>query len=317
MYKTNSPVLIVVFNRPQQTKEVLDVLRDVAPKRLYVAADAPRPDRTTEAEKCAKTLQIFENIDWPCEIFYKINNANMGSHTTIPAAIDWFFDNEEMGIVLEDDCVPNVSFFRYCDELLEKYRYDKRVMWINGSNVGYPGEIHDSSYYFSIYAISWGWASWRRAWSVYKEKFGKKKPGTISVDIIQQYVGKSLMPRLYWRYIFEYAYAIKNWDYRWQYAMWSSGGLACAPPVNLIRNVGFGVEAFHEGSSRDPRGNIPTVEINESLKPPKNYVPNTRLDRYLNKNFHRINIYKILKVFIASRFPNLRNVVRAIRRKSI
>jgi hypothetical protein len=317
MYESQKPVLIIVFNRPEQTKRIFEILRIVKPKRLYIAADAPRENRKGEVQRCDETLAVFEHVDWECKVYRKVNPINLGSHTSIPQAIDWFFDNEEMGIVLEDDCVPSISFFKYCDELLEKYRYDERVMWINGSNIGYSDNSSDSDYYFSAYAISWGWASWRRAWSLFDDKYRNNLSDGVSRDVLLRYVGNSYKLQIYWRLIYTYAYAIKNWDYRWQYTMWANGGLSCTPAVNLISNIGYGIDAVHGGRAGDARGNISVKEISGVIRSPEKYVPYFALDEYLCSVLYRINIFSVAKLFIASRFPNLRNVLRKIRNKPI
>lgn len=307
MYQSERSVLMIVFNREQETRRVFEAVRKVKPRRLYVAADAPRPNKPGETERCTRTLAVFENIDWPCELFRKVNTTNLGSHTAIPQAIDWFFENEEAGIVLEDDCLPVDDFFRFCDTLLEKYMDDDRIMWINGSNLGY--ESGGSDYYYSAYAISWGWASWRRAWHLY-DRNRTAPAGGIDGDALIRYAGYSGPVLLYWKYIFRYAYAIKNWDYRWTYAMWSNGGMACTPAANLISNIGFGTDGIHGGSKSDSRGFMETKSLGDLNHAPEIVAPSVNLDRYLNRALYRIGFFMILKIYIAFRFPDFRNMLR-------
>lgn len=311
-YRVRSPVLVIVFNRPHETRAVFDALRAVQPKRLYVAADAPRQNKHGESAKCMETLGIFKDVDWPCEVFFKVNDHNLGSHTTIPQAIDWFFDREEEGIVLEDDCIPSTSFFRYCDELLERYRNDPRIMWINGSNVGFKGNDTELTYCFSIYAISWGWASWRRAWALFNGHYRTTVGRAELNDILRRNVGYSILAELYWRCIFNYAYTIKNWDFRWLNAFWGNGGLACTPTVNMISNIGFGVAGMHRARRNDPRGHIQAEEVFGDIKGPKKMAPYGILDDFLNRRLYKIGPFSISKVFLASRAPWLRNAVRRI-----
>ncbi|MDF9393874.1 MULTISPECIES: hypothetical protein [Methylococcus] len=315
MYKTRSPVLQIVFNRPNETRAVFQAVSIVQPERLYVAADAPRKNKLGEHEKCAETLSIFEEVDWPCQIFFKVNESNLGSHTSIPQAVDWFFDNEEEGIVLEDDCVPSESFFRYCDELLERYRGNQNVMWINGSNVGYKSSEQDPQYLYSAYAIPWGWASWRTAWLVFGPEYRQSFPNIRLASAMQHGLGNSsLTTWLYWKYIFDYAYSVKNWDFRWQLALWANRGLACTPTVNLVSNIGFGIEGMHGGRCNDPRANIPVEEISGVIEGPEDMVVSTKLDYFLNRNLYKINPLSISKAFLASRIPQLRNAVRKFKR---
>ncbi len=314
MYEVRSPVLLIVFNRPDHTAAILEVLRVVRPKRLYVAADAPRPKVAEDVRRCAETLALFDHLEW-CVVKRKVNDANLGSHTTIPNAVDWFFESETSGIVLEDDCVPNVSFFRYCDELLEKYESDERIMWINGSNVGYSVEDDALTYQFSVYPISWGWASWRRAWSKFDQR--SRPLHGISEDALARNAGHSLLGRLYWKLILEYAYTHKNWDYRWIYACWLNNGLACTPLTNMITNVGFGPDAVHCRRKDDPRGYIPTSEVIGRIAGPKRVAPSQKLDRYLDTALYGISLWSILRVFVASKFPRLRNFRRRFQGRQI
>lgn len=317
MYQTNSPVLLIVFNRPDQTRAVFEMVRKVRPSRLYLAADAPRPQKKGEETKCKETLAVFDEIDWPCEVFRKVNQVNMGSHTSIPAAVDWFFENEEAGIVLEDDCVPSEGFFIFCDQLLARYANDERIMWINGSNLGYLGDELNSDYVFSIYPISWGWASWRRAWSLFDRNYRVSLVDGISEDALRHNAGHSWMARLYWRFIFEYAYAIKNWDYRWMHVCWANNGLACTPSVNMVSNVGFGPGGMHCERRDDRRGFIPAKEISGTIKGPERLVPSAVLDRHLDLTLYEISAFSVLRALIASRFPKLRNFARKIQDKPI
>lgn len=314
IYEVNSPVLLIVFNRPDQVKSIIDKFREVKVKKLYIAADAPRHHNSIEVSKCAETLNIIDQIDWSCKVYRKINEVNLGSHTTIPNAIDWFFENEEFGIVLEDDCIPSISFFRFCDVLLDRYRYEEKIMWINGSNISYFKTNLESDYLCSIYPISWGWASWRRAWSLFDEKYRKNRPSDLNKNTLQRLSEAPFIVRLFWKINFDYAYAINNWDFRWTLVAWENDGLACTPLVNLISNVGFGsLAGMHKESKNDPRGNIPAVEIFGEIRSPDQLVQSVDLDKYLNTVLYRINIFSILKLFMASRFVRLRNLSRKIR----
>lgn len=318
MYETKSPVLLIVFNRPKETRAVFEAVRLARPKRLYVAADAPRKTKPGESIKCTETLSLFEQVDWPCEIVFKINEHNLGSHTSIPQAVDWFFDNEEEGIVLEDDCVPSVSFFRYCDELLERYRYDQRIMWINGSNVGYKRGDQEPQYLYSAYAISWGWASWRKAWAMFGPEYRQSPPSAQVAAALRHGLGNSsLMTRLHWKYTFEYAYAIKNWDFRWLLVMWAHRGLACTPTVNLISNIGFGIDGTHGGRRNDSRGHVQTGEMARVIEGPQKMVSSAKFDNFLNRKLYQIGILSISKVFLASRIPWLRDAVRKMQGRPI
>ena len=152
------PILFLVFNRPETTALVFQEIRKVRPQQLFVAADGPRPDRTGEAEKCAEVKKIVAAVDWPCEVKTLFRDNNLGCRVAVSSAINWFFENVEEGIILEDDCLPHPDFFRFCNELLDYYRNDERIMHIGGNNFQFVNKYGKSSYYFSHYAHIWGWA---------------------------------------------------------------------------------------------------------------------------------------------------------------
>ena len=168
MTYTLPPVLILAWRRPHTLRQVINALRPVGPTQLYVACDGPNPDRFGEADKVEATrLLIDQEIDWPCEIHHLYSDVNQGCRLGVSRAITWFFEHVEEGIILEDDCVPHPVFFPYCQNLLDRYRYDHRVWCISGSNFQNGHWRGDGSYYFSRYNHCWGWASWRRSWQHY------------------------------------------------------------------------------------------------------------------------------------------------------
>jgi len=161
------PILFLLFNRPYLTQRVFACIREARPARLFVAADGPRPDRVGERQLCAEARKVVDQVDWPCELLTLFRDENLGCGKAVSSAIDWFFEHVEEGIILEDDCLPHPSFFRFCEKLLEKYRDDERVMQIGGCNFQDGIKRGPASYYFSIYNHIWGWASWSRAWKYY------------------------------------------------------------------------------------------------------------------------------------------------------
>ena len=166
-FSVNTPVLFLIFNRPETTEIVFSVIRKAEPPRLYVAADGPRPDYPNDAESCEIVRAIATDVNWDCKVKTLFRDQNLGCKLAASKAIDWFFEQELEGIILEDDCLPDQSFFWFCQELLGKYRDDTRIMHIGGTNFQFGKERTKYSYYFSRYAHVWGWASWRRAWKFY------------------------------------------------------------------------------------------------------------------------------------------------------
>jgi len=166
----NTPILFLVFNRPNTTQRVFNVIRQVKPKQLFVAADGPRRDKGADEEKCEATREIVKQIDWDCEVKTLFREENLGCGKAVSSAITWFFENVEEGIILEDDCLPNLDFFGYCEELLDRYRDNREVMFIGGDNFQKGKKWGDASYYFSAYNHVWGWATWKRTWDIYDFK---------------------------------------------------------------------------------------------------------------------------------------------------
>lgn len=235
-------VLLLIFNRPVLTSQVFSAIRKATPARLYIAADGPRAGREGEAEKVRAARAVATAVDWDCEVRTLFREANLGCKRAVSSAIDWFFEHEEEGIILEDDCLPDASFFPFCAEVLARYRDNPRVGAISGTNF-FPRKAHQHSYYFTAQTHIWGWASWRRAWKGYDRTMA-----SWAACEQQRFLGRFLSrpgsPE-YWKGVFDSVSAgeIDTWDYQWLYACWRSELLTVMPRVNLIANIGFGREA--------------------------------------------------------------------------
>jgi len=272
-----TPVLFLVFNRPDKTQLVFEQIRAIKPKFLYIAADGPRMNKEKEFQKCNEVRAIVENIDWDCEPKFLYRDENLGCSTAIVSAIDWFFENEEFGIIFEDDCLPDLSFFPYCSELLEKYKDDKRVMMISGTNLGMKSG--SSSYFFSKYGQIWGWASWRRAW-VNFERNVQINDKDIKYNSFQE---KKFWKRNFSRII---------WDVQWAiYSIWKNNGIAILPNVNLISNIGFDSDATNYTDENSANAKIRTSSIDFPLVHPNIIKINPEFD---NKLFKQIFFVPLL-----------------------
>lgn len=243
----NSAVLLIVFNRPDSTATVIAALRNARPPRLYVAADGPRANRADDQENCRAVRRLVDTVDWPCEVVTLFRENNLGCKRAVSGAITWFFEQEPEGVILEDDCVPTSSFFAYCDEMLERYRDDAKIAQICGSSFvrsPCPGR----SYYFSKYADIWGWASWRRAWSVYDVEM-REWPVWRDAGGLKRLVGSTPAFTDYWTRIFDETHAgeVDTWDYQWMFACWKNGLVSVLPCHSQILNIGFGLDATHTG----------------------------------------------------------------------
>jgi hypothetical protein len=238
-------VLFLVFNRPDTTKQVFEAIRKARPPRFYVAADGPKADKAGEAEKVKQVRRIATQVDWDCEVKTLFRDKNLGCKYGVGSGIDWFFENEEMGIILEDDTLPHPDFFGFCQNLLNYYYDDERVWIITGDNFQQGHKRGDAAYYFSKYNHCWGWSTWRRAWKHYQGDLPYWKSWKQSAD--WQRKTPDPVERSYWERIFDRVRRdeIDSWAYPWTACVWYHGGLTATPNVNLVTNIGFGPDATH------------------------------------------------------------------------
>ena len=264
MLKT--PIAFIIFNRPDTTAKVFESIRKAKPSKLLVIADGPRLDKIGEAEKCVETRKIIEGVDWECEVITNYSDVNLGCKIRPSSGIDWVFEQVEEAIILEDDCLPEHTFFAYCEELLEKYRYDTRIAAISGTNVQSGQRRTNDSYYFSRYMHVWGWATWRRSWQNYDIKM-KQWPIVRDGDWLQDILTDKLAIKN-WQETFQRVYdgeIDKAWDYQWVFACWIQSGLIISPNINLISNIGFGPGATHTFNKSDLGSNIPTSAMASTI----------------------------------------------------
>ena len=244
-WQLKTPVAFIIFNRPDTTERVFAEIAKAKPPKLLVIADGHRPTRAGEAEKCASSRAIIDQVDWPCEVLTNYSDVNLGCKNRVATGIDWVFEQVPEAIILEDDCLPDPSFFRFCEELLETYRDDERIAMISGDNFQFGVERGDGSYYFSRYMHIWGWATWRRAWRYYDRNASiwpiYRGSGYLKCNVSGEAEYK------YWYKSFQAVYdgEIDTWDYQWTMAVWAQGMLSVMPNVNLVSNIGFGVDATH------------------------------------------------------------------------
>ncbi|KKQ86154.1 MAG: Nucleotide-diphospho-sugar transferase domain-containing protein [Candidatus Woesebacteria bacterium GW2011_GWB1_38_8] len=292
MLKT--PLLFLIFNRPSTTAKVFAEIRKIKPKRLFIAADGPRDDVFSDKERCIEARKITENIDWKCNVTRLYRESNLGCKKAVSSAIDWFFENVEEGIILEDDIFPNQSFFKFCERMLALYRKEKRIMHIGGVNFqNWDKNVRDG-YYFSKYVHIWGWASWKRAWKGYDVNM-QDWPEIDSKGILDKYYD-NLIEKIYWNTIFEAAYSgkIDTWDYQFVYHIWKNGGISIVPNKNLVSNIGFGKGASHTSSKNSKLSEAKLFEMNPSFKN-KIIKINSEADIYTRKYIFKINLINILK----------------------
>lgn len=280
------PVLLLAWRRPDTTAQVLEALRQVRPRQLFIACDGPRPDVPSDNDECCTTRELIERlIDWPCRCSWLLRHDNRGCRRGVSEAISWFFSQVEEGIVLEDDILASPQFFSFCAELLERYRHDTRVGVIGGSSFQSLRPRDGASYYFSLYNHGWGWASWRRAWVFYDAEL-EGWPAFRDQGWLEDLGG----PRFarYWSGCVERVRRgeCDTWDYIWTYSCWRQGMLTCTPAVNLVTNLGFGhPRAVHTRFGPAPHGPVGVLE--EPLRHPLQMVPDRRADHHTFRSHFR------------------------------
>ncbi|MBA7568032.1 hypothetical protein ES708_09751 [subsurface metagenome] len=262
-----TPVLFMIFNRPDTTQKVFNAIRQAKPKQLFVAADGPRPDKEGEMEKCQKAREIATSVDWDCEVKTLFRDKNLGCKIAVSSAIDWFFENVEEGIILEDDCLPSQSFFWFCQELLKYHRDDTRIMHVSGNNFQFGRKRGEGTYYFSTYNHIWGWATWRRAWKYFDVSMANFKMFKTENQINN--IFRIKQQQKYWTKIFQLTHdgKINSWGYVWTYTCFTNNGLSVLPNVNLVSNIGFSKEALHTKDGNSIFSKTGAKEITEIMHP--------------------------------------------------
>jgi len=320
MFQT--PILLITFNRPEHTLRVLEEIKKVNPQHLFVFQDAPRVGHPSDSEKCLAVRAVLnEQLDWGCELKTFYTESNLGCGKGPSAAISWFFEHVEMGIIFEDDCLPHPEFFVYCEQLLLKYRYDQQISFIGGSSFQGLEENNDESYYFGSGSYgTWGWASWRRTWLLF-DYYIAEIDRSIMKSIIKSYF-KDHRQQNFWLEIFENVkvnrYNETCWDYQFYFSCWKRGMIAVLPYKNLITNIGYDNEGTHTFSAEHPAANLTTKSI-LPLRHPLRVKLNIKADFYVFKRYtlsyeygisglkrlpHRLN--KKIKILLNHKGPWIR-----------
>lgn len=277
-FTLTTPVVLMVFNRPDETSRVFEAIREARPQQLLVIADGPRSNRPGESDLCAKVRHIVEQVDWPCHVLRNFSDTNLGCRQRVASGLDWVFDQVEEAIILEDDCLPDQSFFRFCQELLEYYLHDHRIGMISGDNFQFGLQDNNDSYYFSRYFHVWGWATWRNRWVGSFDVDMKKWPAVRFETFLANMLNDKC-ELVAWKNNFEKAYSGKfdTWDYQWVFANWLHGRLCILPTVNLVSNIGFNSRATHTKVSIN-LADIDCSTVVFPLKHPKEVLRNIKAD---------------------------------------
>ena len=282
------PVLVIIFNRPELTKKLIARLKLYKIKNLYVFADGPREDHSGDLKKCYAVREIIKNeIDWKCDLTLNFKEENLGCGYGPAEAITWFFNNVPYGIILEDDIKPSYSFFPYCQELLERYKEEKKVMHITGLNWQNGRRRGKADYYFSRYPGTWGWATWANKWKLFDH----------NVSGLQNYIKENRIKfitgsRSEQKYHLESFKRVQKepdhiWDYAWIYSVFKNRGYCIWPNKSLVRNVGFGPNSTHTTSLNDERATHKIMELEFPLKHPNNIKYNDVADRHMARKYFK------------------------------
>tara|TARA_Y100001972_G_C7653143_1_gene328585 strand:+ start:1504 stop:2445 length:942 start_codon:yes stop_codon:yes gene_type:complete len=305
------PILILIFNRPDKTELLIKHLSAVKPRKLYIAADGPRTNR--EQEITDKTRKIIDDhINWDCDVQRLYRSENLGLRVAVSSAIDWFFEKEQSGVILEDDCLPDPTFFRFCTELLEKYRDEDRIMHISALN-SFPTQSDPNGYYFSIYPKSWGWATWKRAWKRYDDSVEKYQIASKSNKWKAMF--QTALDMTFWKLIIE-KMSTKNskmrstsWAYFWTLSVRYHDGLCINPNVNTIQNIGFDLDATNTSESGNFSNYMRNIEV-ESIQFPlihPSHIQSHKEEDHKFLKYHLINsrIRRFL-IYLKLLFPFLK-----------
>ena len=281
-YKVKSPILFIIFNRPHETEQVFEAIRKAQPKKLYIAADGPRLTKKEDLMLCQQTRDIIKNVDWDCEVKTLLRDENLGCKKAVSEAITWFFDNEPEGIILEDDCLPNIDFFMFMDQMLEYYRYNDKVAHICGCNFQDGIKRGLYSYYFSNITHVWGWAGWRRVWikyDVHMSMLNKAIKKDFLSALTDSKINKLFLETSYKKVVKGH---INTWDYQYGFLNLLNNMVSVIPNNNMLSNIGFNKNGTHT-LTESVMADIPFEPLILPLKHPDIIITSKEADEYTLK----------------------------------
>lgn len=275
-----TPVVIIIYHRPQMTEKVIDSLREVKPSQIFVIADGPKDK--LDAGKCKAARDLINSIDWKCRIRKNYSSINLGLRKRVVTGLDWVFSKVDRAIILEDDLIIDKSFYIFCEKMLEKYKDDSKIISVSGNNFLFGKRNIKDSYFFSRHIYSWGWATWRRAWKLYDDTMSDW-PRVKSKKILKDRF-EGFMESAYWNKIFNLTFErkINSWAYAWTYTALVNNKLTIVPSVNLVSNIGTGRDATHT-SIKSRVLNLPVKRINFPLKHPKVIKEDIKADSIIER----------------------------------
>lgn len=291
-----TPVLFLIFNRPDLTEKVFGQIRKVRPRQLFIAADGPRATYPDDLEKCKKTREIvLEMIDWKCEVKTLFREKNLGCGLAVSQAITWFFEHVEMGIILEDDCYPDLSFFWFCSQALRLFENHDDLFMISGSSPFKFSSSGSKGPIISKYANVWGWATWKKKWTYFD----------FNISSIPQNISLYQYEKVYWEnaYLALISNKIDSWAFKWQFSMWAHNGKSITSNYNRVLNIGIGSDSTHTKtrSKRLDKLSLPANELNDC-----------NFEQFSEGKNVDYKIFKTYYIFQPSAFNKVRNLISSI-----
>jgi len=301
-YKLQTAVLLIAFNRLASTRKVFDVISKVKPVNLYVACDGPRINNSEDIKNVNEVREFIKsNVNWDCNLHLLFQDKNLGCNKAVTSAINWFFSFEEQGIILEDDTLPQIEFFKFCEDNLEQYKDNTSIGVISGSNL-ISSKIHSKdSYFYSRTILIWGWATWKRAWLKNDPMMLDWEDKRKHSDILKNVFYSTIFFRLFWKFEFNRVFnnELDTWDYQWLYSCWKNKLYSIIPVVNLVTNIGFDSSATHTtGKTPLCVTNSKAGYIDFPLTRPAYFSLNTRLEKLIDSDIYNIGIIRSFKIVV-------------------
>lgn len=317
-----TPVAIIVFKRLDATQRMFSTVRAARPQQLFIIADGWRNE--LEKEKCLAVREYIEKtIDWPCTVYKDYAEQNLGCKMRVVTGLNWVFSQVEEAIIIEDDCVPDQSFFPFCQQLLEKYRHNPRIMQIAGLNLQQKNEKFDSrneSYYFSDLGEIWGWATWRRAWALYDVSIAEWPKAKAGHMLSRHFKSPAIID--YWEHLFDEIYEARNnvrqfdaWAAQWVFARFMANGITAVSTTNLIQNFGDDEDATRQkGTKPGSHYRRPVLQVTFPLRHPTNIEVNEQADKFTLHDSFRIKrkIREKILFFLKQRFPSTHSILKHV-----
>ena len=293
-FQLATPVAFIIFNRPDTTELVFSEIAKAKPKQLFIIGDGARKERLDEESKVIATRDIIKKVDWDCKVVTNFSDSNLGCKKRVSSGLDWLFNQVDEAIILEDDCLPDATFFRFCQEMLEYYKNESRIGMISGDNFQFGNREDNHSYYFSKYTHIWGWATWRDRWienyDVNISYWPEIRKEGLLFDVF-----KNKREVAHWQSIFDRVYIgdVDTWDYQWVLTNLVKDRLNVIPAVNLISNIGFNENATHTTGSSE-LANVEREPMEFPLSNPATISQNFAADKFTYTNFIKKSLLKIV-----------------------